>query len=431
MSAPGRARSTAEMRFYISLESCPHCGKRVDPEPLMIYGDTTSWALSGDCRWCGRPIGFSFLTTGDPLEVQHRYNELGPGHSELLSPRRFMEEIETLRPKLQPEPSRLGVSDWIKNRMLSTRFDICINELAKFLPSNESSIPDSVLRDDDRAYRKDHPERYTRSWIDEVAAYQKVVQDAIIADIPRIDALETEADKHRPKGIEWLERDAMQAHEAWVERGKKGKGRLVLVGAEHEDMNVGRGVELSGSRFFDVAMPNVMLEDAKFHAAELTDARFERGRFYGAEFKRAKIKGGSFKRAILETAELQQATIDGTDFSEAELHFSEWKGANVSNATFDRATFGDANLDEAVFRNCSFRSADFGADDPDQPPSTKARFDGCDLTDTNWEARDVSGAVFVNCKLAGAHGKPLNADKASIEDADIATTDVLKAWGAK
>jgi len=47
MSPKGHARSTAEMRFYVSLEPCPQCGKRIDPDPLSIYGDNESASIEG------------------------------------------------------------------------------------------------------------------------------------------------------------------------------------------------------------------------------------------------------------------------------------------------------------------------------------------------------------------------------------------------
>ena len=398
----GLARSTSEMDFYISLQSCTECGKRMNPDKgFNLYGGQNAWTLTGPCSACGAPQGYPFVTsTTEPIHAESTYDTLGLGHSDIISARAFMEEILLLAPQLAADPTQLGLGVWEKNRDISNRLAICVNELAKFF--SETEIPDARMKDADRDYRAAHPRYYQRPWIDALVAKQKQMDEAIIADVKRIDKLEAIHQRKKPKGIDWLERDAMQAHEKWVERGRKGKGRLVLVSAEHDAMNVGNGVELSGSVFFDVNMPVVRLANVKFHDAELTNTRFEGGGLSGGEFVGATINECSFRGAIMKHARFEGATIDGTDFSEANLHLSEWPGAQVTDTKFDDAIFGDANLDEAVFTGCSFAGADFSADDPDDPPTTGARFENCDLRNTKWEGRNRDGAEFVNCKLDGS-----------------------------
>ena len=386
---PGRARTTAEMDYFVSLEVCPKCRQPIDPASLEIYGGGDAWTLSGPCKHCDETLGFPFKTRGNPIEGPHAYGSLGNGTSEIIPPRAFAAEIERLLPLTRFEPSTLGLDEWRANNDIITRVELSVTELAKFLPDGAYAIPGA--------------EGYTSAWISSVRDRYRTLTEAVVADKPRINKLAAEADVKRPKGIDWIEREPLQAHEQWVERGKKGKGRLVLVDAKHEGMNIGRGVELSGAQFFDVDLPDVYLVDVKLIGAELTNARFVRGRLYGAELNGAKIKGGSFKGADLKTAELVGTTLEGTDCSETELDHSEWKGATAVGVRFERAVFGEANLDKATFRGCDFRNADFSAEDP---ASTKARFENCDLRDSKWDGRDLSGAVFSGCKLAGISGKP-------------------------
>lgn len=404
----GCARSTAEMDFYISLEPCTSCGKRIDPDGFKFYGGDTAWTMSGPCKHCGEPQGFPFVTFENPLKVEHSFDDLGPGYSEIIAPNAFMKEIMMLSDKLVDDPSKLGLEEWRKNRDISNRLSICVNELSKFFVNHERVISESLLNDEDREYRDEHPEHFTRSWVEFLLDKQKKIDANIIADLKRISKLEIIHKKKRPKGVDWLERDVMQAHEKWVERGRKGKGRLVLVGAEHEAMSVGRGVELSGAHFFDVNLPQVKLADVKFHEAELTNARFEGGGLSGAELQDATIKDSSFRGAVMKNAILRGTKIEATDFSDANLPGSEWLGARVTNGKFQNVTFGDADLTGAQFKDCDFNGADFSVDNSDAPLKTRARFENCDLSNTNWNGRSTEAAEFVNCNLSGSSIEKLN-----------------------
>jgi uncharacterized protein YjbI with pentapeptide repeats len=47
------------------------------------------------------------------------------------------------------------------------------------------------------------------------------------------------------------------------------------------------------------------------------------------------------------------------------------------------------------------------------------RFEDCDLRETDWAGRDLSGATFTRCKLMGAHGAPKAAAGCIVEDCDL------------
>jgi len=403
MSGTARARTSAEMNFYATLHTCPQCATQVDPAWLKLYGDGTAWSLAGKCGRCQNNLAYTFLSVDeDPINAPRELRELGRGHSELIPPRTFAAEVARLQPTLVTDPTQFGLKDWRQHRDRSGRFQTCVAELRKFFADGANGIADSLLATEDIADRDSNPERYTRAWVEHAAAHAKAVSAGIVSDLPRIDKLEKTAAAKRPKGIDFIEREPLEAHERWVERGKKGKGQLVVVDARHEGMNIGRGVELSGARFYETELPDVYLMDAKLHGAELVDTSLVRGKLYGAELVGATVTGGSFAAADLETADLSRATIEGTDFTGAELHETTWNGATVTRANFTRAEFGDANLDGATFRDCDFKTAVLAADDPegDHRPSTKARFERCDFTGATWNGRDFTGAVFVDCKGA-------------------------------
>lgn len=90
-----RARSIHEMHFAASLEPCPKCGARIDPQQLSLAGDGDGWTLSGDCLRCRTTRGFSFLTYGDPLTAPSPRDEVGgPKPSEIVKPSRWLAEID-------------------------------------------------------------------------------------------------------------------------------------------------------------------------------------------------------------------------------------------------------------------------------------------------------------------------------------------------
>lgn len=409
MSHP-RVRTNIEMSFYASLEACAACGTRVAPEKLGFYGSNDAWSLTGWCPHCRGPLTFTFLSNGNPIEGICPVGELGVGRSLIIAPSKLMDEVEHLSPTIQLDPTQLPIGPWKLNRDTNHRVLICLAELAKFFPEGADELPTEFLGATDLTDRAARPARYRRGWVEWLTDHHRRIVATITADFPRIQAIDTELARQRPKGIRYLERDALVAHDAWVRRGKTGAGRLVLVGAEHERMRIGRGVELAGVRMLDVNLTGVYLEDASLVDAELDNVRLEGGSLYGSRLHRAQLNGGSLEAADLKQAEFTDARIDGTRFDRSLLDHTSWRGAQTKNARFHACHFGNANLDGGTFTDCDFSGADFTAPEPQRPPTTRAHFDGCDLRNTRWHGRDLRGASFFGCQLAGAEGLPPQTD---------------------
>jgi uncharacterized protein YjbI with pentapeptide repeats len=415
------------MSFFASLESCATCGKRVDPDALTIYGADNAWVLTGRCAQCRGPLVFKFQTHGNPIEGIHKFGQLGIGRSAIISPRRFIAEIERLSPGVERDPTRLSIGAWKQNRGVNDRVNVCLAELAKFFPPGADVIPSELLGPDDLADRAARPERYHRAWVTGLIERHQEVVAALSADLPRIQAIDTALARERPKGVDYLERAHLVAHEKWVQRGQKGRGRLVLVDALHEGMKIGRGVELAGTRWVNVNLTEAYLEDANLADAELDGARLDRAYLYGSVLHRARLTADSFDGADLKQVEFNDARIERTRFDRANLDHSIWSGAVVTGATFLACRFGNASLDGATFTRCELSGADLSAPEPSRPPATGARFDGCDLRNSNWQGRDLTGARFRGCKFAGARGQPAHIDNIVIEDSD--TIEILALWG--
>jgi len=95
-------------------------------------------------------------------------------------------------------------------------------------------------------------------------------------------------------------------------------------------------------------------------------------------------------------------------------------GAIVERGRFDDVSFGDAVLDDAVFTDCDLRGADFAVI-PLGPGGTTARtrFERCDLRGTIWIDRSLASAVFVDCKLQFARGRPRDVDAIEVTRPDL------------
>lgn len=426
-STKPRARTSGEMTFFASLQRCPGCGERVDELKLELIGSGDAWGFYGPCGHCKKRLAFPFRTFGNPIEGERAYGELGRGHSGIIPPRHFIEEIERLSPGIEVVPSRLPLDAWKKNRDTNDRVNVCLKELAKFIPAGADAIPDELLGPEDLKHRAERPERYLRTWVEALSKHHRQVVEANVADLPRIEALESQASSRRPKGVDFLEREHLVAHEKWVQRGKKGRGRLVLVDALHEGMKLGRGVMLSGARLDRVTFSEAYLEDADLSDADLEGVNFDDARLYGSVLNRARLKSGTFIAADLKQVELEGAAIDGTRFDRALLDHSVWDRARVEAASFKACWFGNASLDGGTFTRCDFSAADFSAPDLRRPPTTRARFEDCDFRGTRWQGRDLSGAHFIRCTFAGATGTPSSVEHLVVEGPDAA--EILTMWG--
>lgn len=402
MSADGptpRARNLKELGFFVSLQDCPSCGRRLDEELFDYRGNAVGGAMAGKCRHCRAPVFFEVRVRGDVRQAESGdTNELAPGTSELIAPYKLIDEVVASSPTVKDDPTTLRPRDWQRNRLANKRARVCLTELRKLVPPGADRIDDGAMTDEDRRRFAADPTHYQLAWIEPLLQRHVRVTDANIADLPRLNAAEAEAERLVPKGIDYIERPALDAHEKWVERGKTGKGRLVLVRAQHRGLKIGRGAILSGAQIYDCDLSETYLEDAKLEGSELTLVILDEAKLYGSYFHDAIIKESTFKKADLSLAEFKNTRIEASDFFNTLLDMSEWAGATVEGTSFETATFGNANLDGAVFRNCNFKGADFNASDPDPPPTTRARFEDCDLTGASWAGRDISGAVFIRCK---------------------------------
>ena len=124
--------------------------------------------------------------------------------------------------------------------------------------------------------------------------------------------------------------------------------------------------------------------------AELVDVELERAQLSSLSLDNARIVRGSFAAAVMHIAKLPSAKIESTVFDGAQLQRSDMRGA------------------------------DFGREPGGADATTAgARFERCDLRETTWEGRDLSGASFIRCKLGAMTGRPAAIAGVTISEPDL------------
>ncbi|MBA3500684.1 MAG: pentapeptide repeat-containing protein [Myxococcota bacterium] len=426
-----RARSGTEMLFAASLIPCPAC-KAMEPAKLDLIGSGTSWSVSGTCPRCNSRRSHAWETVGNPLKATVLPRQLGDKRpSEIIRVGQFVGELDRLLPQLRPSPAELQPLEWRTSLSAIERAITCLLELKKFVP-----IADARLTDAERQDRRARPERFEGAWLDGELARVLALRDKYTKDAPRIWALEAPAEAPAARGA--IDREALTAHAAWVRAGRKGRGRLDVTGYSAKGLRYG-GADFTGAHLERVIFDGALLDAAQMVDVELVDVSAREAVCTSIKLSGARITGGTFYRAQLALAVLDTAVIDETSFEGANFDRSTWAAATATAASFDGAVFGNAWLDAGQFRGCTFRKADFHRLAAGIKCTTRgAVFEDCDLRFTRWEGRNLDGATFIRCKLAGITGKAASLANVRIEAPDLSpegdgsdiadADDVLAFW---
>ncbi len=176
------------------------------------------------------------------------------------------------------------------------------------------------------------------------------------------------------------------------------------------------------------------LSEADLAGFDLHDLELPGSRMWGARIRKCRITATLLSRACFD-----ECLMADCDFERSNLERSSWRRATVARARFVGTVFADAILDRAVFIECDFRGADLSAAKlGSRATNTGARFLRCDLRETRWDQRVLTGVRIEDCKMYGIHGGPTldgteihGADLSVAGDGSLAATagDVVRAWG--
>jgi uncharacterized protein YjbI with pentapeptide repeats len=198
------------------------------------------------------------------------------------------------------------------------------------------------------------------------------------------------------------------------------------------------GRSLIAARLCDVVLDRSDLDGIQLEDAVMEDVSMQQASLLNAVIRNARVVGGSFAGSAMNLCVFDGASLSETDLRSAQFDRSSWMGTKAIATMFDDARFGNANLDGGRFIGCTFRRADFRPRVSQIPAATRAIFEDCDLRSTQWDGRDVAGAVFIRCRFAGVIGKPLGTRFVTIVDPDLSfdgngsfigtADDVLDDW---
>ena len=416
-AATPKARTGTEMLFAASLEPCPSC-KTMEPAKLDLIGGGTSWKVTGPCPRCNTTRTYNWQTEGDPVRAKVLPRQLADERpSQIIRVGQFLDELDRLLPQLRASPEQLQPIEWRASLAAMERALTCLYELLKFIPAGMKIIPATGLSVAERKDRTMREERYQRDWLqgelDRVLALRKRYTD----DAPRIWALEAPAEPPAARGA--LDRASLMAHAQWLREGKRGAGRLDVIGYNAKGQRYG-GAGFEGARLERVNFDSALLDAARMIDAELVDVSAQSAVCTSLKLTGARVTGGTFARAQLALAAFDAAIIDETTFDEANLDRSTWAAASVTAAGFDNCVFGNAWLDGGRFRGCTFRKADLRLLTEGIRCTTRgAIFEDCDLRFTRWDGRNLDGTSFVRCKLHGITGIPASLVGVRIEAPDL------------
>jgi len=382
-----RAQTFDEMRFAAALEACPKCGTH-ELGPLELLNNGSRWTYRGPCPKCGTQRVFEFDVSGNPHTARAPEWELGPGRAESISPEQFLRVLDEVKSKLPSDVSGLDADQ--RGRVFQDlgRAITSVSELLKLVGRRGQQLPGTT---DPRLERGALELEYTklRTLLNRVAPARTI----------------------DPKMLE--------AHAEWLKRGARGEGQLVLDGKNLADQHYPPLV-LTAAGFLRCDMTAIDLRYCRLDEATLQGDTLVRANLSGASLQHALVKGGNWSSVNLVVAKLHEIDVYDVDFRKADLDRSLWYAAKITKAKFDAARFGNAVFDSANVTDCSFRDASLARymDSP-EPTSAGATFTRCDFSGTDWKGRDLSNTRFVECKFAGAHGKPSAATGLVVEHSDV------------
>jgi uncharacterized protein YjbI with pentapeptide repeats len=220
----------------------------------------------------------------------------------------------------------------------------------------------------------------------------------------------------------------LDAHAAWLKRGKTGDGRMVL-----DDVSVG-GMALGGlvaasSRLIKVSFNNATVGFGHFEDAELVECTAIEASLSRTIFERASLERCTFERTALMISHFNDARIAGGSFRSMNCDRGEWKRVTIKDCDLRDAVFGDAILDGSRFEDCDLRGADLSRHSTLPICTTRdATFRNCDLRGAKLGGRRLDHTSFIDCNLTDIDGTPdlVGPFNATGEGAAA----LMKAWGS-
>lgn len=426
------ARNLSEVLFALSSRPCPNCAfhedhpdiRKLTGGPLASYPGRSEYRVTLRCSRCRRWRDALAYTVPDP-GFTSSITDLGEGGpSRFLTPKELIIELDRVLAEVG-EPGDVPYTRWIHSNEMACRALVCVNELAKYLPNNEAGIPDDLLDEESLAHRQSMAEKYTAAFIARLHAHLTEILARYDDDAARYQAEKQAAEgpEKLPEGR--LNRETRNAHLAWLSRRKSGDGRMILRNQKLYDAQL---PNLEGMLMENVFAVLLRGKYAHLEGVELLDTRWSECDLAMTRLDGARIERSTFFECILALSSFIGCQAKDVAFEDCDLDRADWTAAGCEELTFKDCVLQNMRLDQACFSRSSFRKqALTGTQDFAHLATTRgARFEDCDLRETDWLGRDLSGATFVRCKLAGAKGRPVAMEGVTLEDCDVSEGELRK-----
>lgn len=227
----------------------------------------------------------------------------------------------------------------------------------------------------------------------------------------------------RPRPRDELTREAAETHRLWVRDGRRGEGRLDVVGYDARERRLDV-LDIPGVRLTEVNLWHSTLEYSTLDDAVVTDCNLRGANVIAVRLHNADVIRCSFENTHAMRIDLMHARVSDSTFAGALLDKSRWVEARCHRTSFRGAQFGNSLFDNGKFVDCDFREASFRPTTI-LPPVTMvgAVFEGCDFRSAYLTRVDLTGATFRACRFHGAYGIPAASAGLTVIDCDVSPRD--------
>ncbi len=168
----------------------------------------------------------------------------------------------------------------------------------------------------------------------------------------------------------------------------------------------------------------VHVMEGDFRGASMRSAKCNESNFRYSDFRVADVRWTLFDRSLLEHCNFSQAKLFHDHVTDSRLDSSDFQGANMFGMTGHRASLRYCNFTNALMKDVEFTHADFSHSTAIHTRFIRgvlgsSRFDGCNLTDSDFTGAGLEGATFHNALL-----KNVNFGGAHLQEADFTGADL-------
>ena len=226
---------------------------------------------------------------------------------------------------------------------------------------------------------------------------------------------------------------AVAHHHAWRLGRSTTAQRLVVSKKAYREKDC-QVWQLNAVRIEDCTFQEADFRYATLHEADLVRCEFRRSLFLSAQMQHAHLVDVYAENCNFNLVRLNSVTTQGFTLADCQAFRSQWLDAKVSTLDLIKCSFHDSTWNGAVVSNSDFRGTHLGATIGfgELATTVGATFVDCDLRNTTWRGRDLSGATFIRCRFRrsgdekySAVGAPRAVDGLIVIDCDVSRAELL------